>query len=92
MWSSKDSFVRSEMFTRRTATVIISAPEASCALTITAGEAYLPVPTMSRDAKILPAIVKVSTLSTADEVYDLDLVAVADDLVAEGGAFSARRC
>ena len=40
---------RSEMFTRRTATVIISAPEASCACTITAGDEYLPVPTKSRE-------------------------------------------
>ena len=44
------------MFTRRTATVIISAPEASCACTITAGDEYLPVPTISRDENVLPAI------------------------------------
>ena len=46
------------MFTRRTATVIISAPEASCAFTMTAGDEYLPVPTMRRDVKVLSAIVK----------------------------------
>ena len=50
--------MRSEMFTRRTATVTISAPEASCACTITAGDEYLPVPTISRDEKVLSAIVK----------------------------------
>ena len=52
--------LRSEIFTRRTATVIISAPEASCALTITAGDEYLPVPTISRDVKVLSAMVKLS--------------------------------
>ena len=31
----------------------MSAPEASCALTIMAGDEYLPVPTMSRDEKVL---------------------------------------
>src|SRR5262245_28291795 len=45
------------MFTRRTATVIISAPDASCALTITAGDEYLPVPTMRREENDLPAII-----------------------------------
>ena len=44
------------MFTRRTATVIMSAPDASCACTMTAGDEYLPVPTMSRDANVLPAM------------------------------------
>ena len=34
--------MRSEMFTRRTATVTMSAPEASCACTITAGDEYFP--------------------------------------------------
>src|SRR6185295_14440747 len=48
------------MLTRRTATVIISAPEASCAWTMTAGDEYLPVPTMSRDRKVLPAMTKLS--------------------------------
>ena len=46
------------MFTRRTATVIISAPDASCAFTITAGDEYLPVPTRRRDENVLPAIVE----------------------------------
>ena len=50
----------SEMFTRLTATVIISAPEASCAFTMTDGDEYLPVPTMRREVKVLSAIVKVS--------------------------------
>src|SRR5712671_6371009 len=52
------------MFTRRTATVIISAPEASCAWTMTAGEEYLPVPTIRRDENVLSAIVNKSTGST----------------------------
>ena len=53
--------MRSEMFTRRTATVIMSAPEASCACTITAGDEYLPVPTISRDENVLSAMVNRST-------------------------------
>src|SRR5262245_65931987 len=44
------------MFTRRTATVTMSAPDASCACAITACEEYLPVPTMSRDVNVRPAI------------------------------------
>src|SRR4051812_2295530 len=49
------------MFTRRMATVIISAPDASCAFTITAGDEYLPVPTMRRDENDLSAMVRRST-------------------------------
>src|SRR6187200_2083926 len=45
------------MFTRRTATVTISAPDAACACAITACDGYLPVPTMRRDLKVRPAIV-----------------------------------
>jgi len=41
------------MFTRRTATVIISAPEASCACTMMAGDEYLPVPPMRREENVL---------------------------------------
>jgi hypothetical protein len=48
------------MFTRRTATVTMSAPDASWARTMTDGDEYFPVPTMSRDAKVFPAIVKLS--------------------------------
>src|SRR5262245_14566017 len=44
------------MFTRRTATVTISAPDASCACAITANDEYLPVPTINRDLKVRPAI------------------------------------
>src|ERR1051325_11610893 len=77
------------MLTRRTATVIISAPAASCARTITAGDEYLPVPTINRDVNVLPAMLKVSIrcpLSSADEVDDLDEVAVVNHGVAGGGA------
>ena len=44
------------MFTRRTATVTMSAPEASCACAITACDEYLPVPTISRDVNVRPAM------------------------------------
>src|SRR5262245_19182689 len=79
------------MFTRRTATVIISAPEASCACTISAGDEYLPVPTISLDVKVLSAIVKLSTtpsalnaalspqaLASANEVHDFNGVSLAN--------------
>src|SRR5260370_23193087 len=69
------------MFTRLTATVIISAPEASCACTMTAGDEYLPVPTMSREENVLSDIVNRSIfqpLPAADKVDDLDFVALAD--------------
>ena len=75
------------MFTRLTATVTISAPDASCAFTITAGDEYLPVPTISRDPNDLPAMTSVSmSSSTADEIDDLDAIAVADDRVCVGRA------
>src|SRR6266550_6100355 len=49
------SFVRSRS-TRRTATVTISAPDASMASIICAFDAYLPVPTMRRERNSRPAI------------------------------------
>ena len=71
------------MFTRRTATVTMSAPEAACACAITACEEYLPVPTMSREANVRPAITKgvsvTAFLPASDEVHDLEPVAFADD-------------
>src|SRR5262245_37195233 len=44
------------MFTRRTATVTMSAPEASCACAITGNDEYFPVPTMSRDLNVRAAM------------------------------------
>src|SRR5687767_5974613 len=44
------------MFRRRTATVTMSAPDASCACAITAFDEYFPVPTMSREMNVRPAI------------------------------------
>src|SRR5829696_5287085 len=80
------------MLTRRTATVTISAPAASCAWAMTAKDEYLPVPTISRDVNVRPAMTSGSGvamglvllsetppgLATTDEVDDLDLVALAD--------------
>ena len=79
------------MFTRLTATVIISAPDASCAFTITAGEVYLPVPTMRREENRLSAISSMVVGRTlarrlsaaADEVDDFHLIAVVDECVSE---------
>ena len=44
----------SEMFTRRTATVTISAPDASTAAAFSSKLLYLPVPTISRELKVRP--------------------------------------
>src|SRR5688572_15336192 len=79
------------MLTRLTATVIISAPDASCAFTMTAGDEYLPVPTMRREVNVLSAIVKLSMpvlseSTAAHEIHDFDLIAFADDRIVEGRA------
>src|SRR3954469_18389303 len=98
MKASSASFDRSEMFTRRTATVIISVPDASCAWIMTAGDEYLPVPTNSRDVNVFPAIVRRSALAISPlpsalvlpathKVHDLDLVAFAHHRRAERVAF-----
>ncbi len=52
-------------FTRRTATVMISAPEASSAAAFCAKSLYLPVPTISRDRKVRPATVQLSSSTVA---------------------------
>ena len=53
--SSRLSFERSR-FTRRTATVTISAPLASMAAFVSAPSLYFPVPTINRDVNRRPAI------------------------------------
>src|SRR5690606_28221246 len=50
------------MFTRRTATVTISAPLASIARRVSAKSLYLPVPTISRERNVRPPRVKVSSM------------------------------
>src|SRR5687768_6398372 len=79
------------MFTRRTATVAMSAPDASCARAITACDEYLPVPMISRDANVRPAMTngesviqkipnpKSQLLTTANEVHDFHRIAIVDD-------------
>ena len=59
MKSSSDSLLRSR-FTRRTATVTISAPEASMARAVSCPERYFPVPTIRRERNCLPAMMKES--------------------------------
>src|SRR6266851_3926953 len=54
MKSRSDSLERSVRLTRRTATVTISAAETSRASFIIGNEAYLPVPTINREAKLRP--------------------------------------
>src|ERR1043166_4119004 len=41
-----------------TATVTMSAPDASCAFAMTALDGYLPVPMMSRDWNVFPAMTR----------------------------------
>src|SRR3990167_8022818 len=72
-------------FTRRSATVTISAPAASAAAAFWAESLYFPVPTIRREVNVRPATVQVScpccepSISTAsDELHDLDPVAVDD--------------
>src|SRR5262245_57700519 len=75
------------ILTRRTATVTISAPDASSAAAFCSKSLYLPVPTISREVKVRPATVQVSLNSTpANEVDDLIGVAVLDEHLAKGRA------
>src|SRR5690242_3685183 len=77
----------SEMFTRRTATVTISAPDAATAAAFCSKLLYLPVPTISREVKVLPATLQLSAISAAPhEGDDLEFVAILDDHVAQRGA------
>src|SRR5678815_2977457 len=72
--------------TRRTATVTTSAPDASIARIMSEFDAYLPVPTISRERNSRPPILSSETSSDvsraipisapADEVHDLDDVSV----------------
>src|SRR5688572_22750422 len=65
------------MFTRRTATVTISAPEASTAAAFCSKLLYLPVPTISRELKRRPATCQPSSISaSADEGDNLIFVAI----------------
>src|SRR4030095_9408335 len=69
------------MFTRRTATVTISAPEAAWACAMTPCDGYLPVPTINRDVNVRPARtsgVSVNRLPSTDEVDDLYRIALAN--------------
>src|SRR5688500_1434171 len=67
------------MFTRRTATVTISAPDASRAAAFSSKLLYLPVPTISREVKVRPATVQLSAISAApDEMDDFERIAVRD--------------
>src|ERR1700732_4182490 len=56
MKSRRDSLDRSVRFTRRTATVTMSAPEAAWARAISWKLRYFPVPTMRRERKARPTI------------------------------------
>ena len=64
--------------TRRSATVTISAPDASSASRVSSSEAYLPVPTMMRDVKVRPP---------SDQVSDIDMcfILVAKSAAADEG-------
>src|SRR5580765_3250211 len=67
----------------------MSAPDASCARTMTGFDGYFPVPMMSREVNVLPAMTNGSGfmgLTTADEVHDLDGVAVVEERRIVGGS------
>src|SRR5688572_30930156 len=86
MKSISTGWLGSDTLTRRTATVTISAPEASTAAAFCAKSLYLPVPTISREVKVRPATVQLSALMSvtafmspaSDEMDDLVIVAVFD--------------
>src|SRR4051812_48354254 len=94
MKSVRRGWLGSEMFTRLTATVTISAPEASTAAAFSSRLLYLPVPTISRDMNVRPATVQVSacmaaemfTSSPSDEMDDFIIIAVFDLHRCERGA------
>src|SRR5690349_8665083 len=70
---------RAPRSTRRTATVTISAPDASSAARVCAMSRYLPVPTKSRDANRCAPIEKASSISSsAYELHDLESIAFVD--------------
>src|SRR5260370_42693157 len=82
------------MFTRRTATVTISAPLSSTAARVSAKSLYFPVPTIRRDLNDLPPssrgvsfiiLSSIFFLSAADEVDYLDIVARLDNGVRVAG-------
>src|SRR5579883_1525600 len=81
------------MFTRRTATVTISAPDASTARRVSSNERYLPVPTMSRERYSRPASTNGSAAISAapDDVDHLDTVALAERRRAVGRPRDDRR-
>src|SRR5687767_812683 len=62
MWSRRLSGPRAFRSTRRTATVTMSAPDASCAARMTAKLGYLPVPTRSRERNARPASTNASLM------------------------------
>src|SRR6185503_6496734 len=76
------------MFTRRTATVTISAPAASVARRVSSNERYLPEPVINRDWYVLPASTNGSSSAicspATDEMDDLDRVAVLEHRVGVG--------
>src|SRR6185295_317366 len=74
----------SEMFTRRTATVTISAPEAATAAAFCSKLLYLPVPTMSRETKLLPATVQLSFASPVGAAIRLSAFTLTDSFVGRG--------
>ena len=87
--SSSDSCVRSVRFTRRTATVTISAPEASSASRIRGKVAYLPVPTIRRERNGRPPKTKGSVSAAA--VVGVSRVGVLDMAPSYSFAGSCRK-
>src|SRR5687768_16698340 len=86
------------MLTRRTATVTISAPDASTAAAFCSTLLYLPVTTISREVKVRPATVQLSALicsgaftsASADDPDDFIIVPVFDRDLAKQRAWHHR--
>jgi len=78
------------MFTRRTATVTMSAPEALWACAITACELYFPLPMINRDVNARPAMTSdVSPgirLASTHKIHDLNAVAVVNERLRKEGS------
>src|SRR6185437_12746957 len=98
-WRMPSSFDRCR-FTRRTATVTISAPDASIARVMSSFVAYLPVPTSSREWNSRPPITSgassigattVVTSPSSNKVYDLYRVTGRERLCGIRGAIAKNR-
>src|SRR3982750_3901108 len=94
MKSVSRGWLGSEMLTRRTATVTISAPDAATAAAFSSRLLYLPVPTISRDVNVRPATVQLSDCNdcgafksaSTNEMHNLEGIALGDQTAVQRAA------